>query len=196
MYDFINANGLEKIKEVDAKGRTFVYEWINNVPLNGNADTIFVNYFRCRLVTPQEDGENKVTYIGSWITNLPINNENIALYVKGSRCRWRVENECFNTLKNNGYELTHNYGHGKENLCFNFYVLTLLSFLSHQILELTDPLYQKVRTTLVTLKSFWLHVRSTFNMILFETWEDMLDFVLNPDNYKFEKYVFKPPSVL
>lgn len=85
MYEFINNNELTKAKEIDAKGRTFVYEWINNVPLNGNDNTIFVNYFRCRLVTPKENEENKVTYIGSWITNLPISNENIALYVKGSR---------------------------------------------------------------------------------------------------------------
>jgi hypothetical protein len=33
MYDFIDNNELNKTKEIDAKGRTFVYEWINNVPL-------------------------------------------------------------------------------------------------------------------------------------------------------------------
>ena len=199
MYDFINNNELNKTKEVDAKGRTFVYEWINNVPLNGNDNTTFVNYFRCRLVTPQGNEPNKVTYIGSWITNLPINNENIALYVRGSRCRWRVENECFNTLKNNGYELTHNYGHGKNNLCFNFYVLTLLAFFSHQILELTDLIYQKTRKSLVTLRSFWQEIRVMFNRFLFESWEYMLDFILDSEKYLGKDCTprappFSPPS--
>lgn len=193
MYEHINNNEFEKIKEADSKGRTFVYEWINNVPLNGNDETILINYFRCRLVTPQKDEKNKVTHIGSWITNLSINSNNIALYVKGSRCRWRIENECFNTLKNNGYSLTHNYGHGKENLCFNFYILTLLSFLSHQILELTDLLYKEVRASLVTLKNFWQHVRSAFNMLLFESWECMLNFIIDPEVYVAIKRPARPP---
>lgn len=114
----------------------------------------------------QEDGTNKVTYIGSWITNLLTDSDNIALYVKGSRCRWRVENECFNALKNNGYELAHNYGHGKNSLCFNFYVLTLLAFLSQPILELTDLIYQKARKSLVKLRSFWQELGVMFNRFL------------------------------
>lgn len=32
MYEFISNNELSKVKEFDAKGRTFVYQWINNVP--------------------------------------------------------------------------------------------------------------------------------------------------------------------
>lgn len=35
---------------------------------------------------------------------------NIVNVVKGARCRWRIENETFNTLKNQGY----NFGHGKK----------------------------------------------------------------------------------
>ena len=46
--------------------------------------------------------------------------------VKGGRARWKIENECFNTLKNQGYCIDHSYGHGDKNLCFNFYLLTLI----------------------------------------------------------------------
>lgn len=48
-------------------------------------------------------------------------------------------------LKNQGYHLEHNFGHGQQNLAMIFFVLNLLAFYVHQILELTDPLYQKVR---------------------------------------------------
>jgi len=36
---------------------------------------------------------------------------------RGGRARWRIENETFNTLKNQGYHFAHNYGHGENNLC-------------------------------------------------------------------------------
>ena len=29
--------------------------------------------------------------------------------------RWKIENETFNVLKNNGYNPEHNFGHGKQN---------------------------------------------------------------------------------
>jgi hypothetical protein len=43
---------------------------------------------------------------------------------KAGRCRWKIENECFNTLKNQGYHLEHNYGHGQKNLSYNMYLFT------------------------------------------------------------------------
>jgi hypothetical protein len=42
--------------------------------------------------------------------------------------QFKVENEYFNTLKNQGYHLTHNYWHGENHLAFNFYLVTLLAF--------------------------------------------------------------------
>jgi hypothetical protein len=43
-----------------------------------------------------------------------------------------------------GYHAEHNFGHGKKNLSFNFFLFTLLAFFMHQIIELRDPLYQIV----------------------------------------------------
>jgi hypothetical protein len=94
--------------------------------------------------------------------------------VKGARSRWKIENECFNTLKNQGYQIEHNYGHGEKNLCFNFYIFTILAFLLHQILELTDGLYQKTRETCRTLIAFWQYVRVFFDIKIFNSWESML----------------------
>ncbi|MFT6776791.1 MAG: hypothetical protein ACJAV1_000703 [Paraglaciecola sp.] len=56
-----------------------------------------------------------------------------------------IENECFNSLKNQGYELTHHYGDGKSNLSLNMYLLTLLALTFHQVFELTDGMYQVYR---------------------------------------------------
>jgi hypothetical protein len=38
-------------------------------------------------------------------TNLEVNKENIVKITKAARTRWRIENQCFNTLKNFRYEL-------------------------------------------------------------------------------------------
>ena len=36
--------------------------------------------------------------------------------MRGGRARWKIENETFNTLKNQGYHFEHNYGHGKKSV--------------------------------------------------------------------------------
>ena len=47
------------------------------------------------------------------------------------RARWKIENETFNVLKTNGYNLEHNFGHGKETLASVLVVLNLLAFGFH-----------------------------------------------------------------
>ena len=42
--------------------------------------------------------------------------ENVWDIMRGGRARWKIENETFNTLKNQGYHLEHNYEHGEQNL--------------------------------------------------------------------------------
>jgi len=36
------------------------------------------------------------------------------LLMRGGRARWKIENETFNTLKNQGYHYEHNFGHGQQ----------------------------------------------------------------------------------
>lgn len=178
--------GEVKIKRVDDdKGRTHVYEWINEVPLNGNDDFILVNFFSYRILTPDEKtGEKKVTFKYSWITDFEVTSKNIEELVRTGRCRWKIENECFNTLKNQGYNISHNYGHGTQNLSFNFLLLTLLAFFCHQIAELTDALYRECRKKLGSKIELWGNVRAFIRIILFETWEMLFKFVLNPKSFQ------------
>ena len=163
----------QKKETVDHTGRRFIYKWATDVKLNSGSD-LKVNVFQLFIVTPQKDGSKKSTRTGVWVTNLDVSCQNIEWLVKGARSRWKIENECFNTLKNQGYQIEHNYGHGEKNLCFNFYIFTILAFLLHQILELTDELYQKTRETCRTLIAFWQYVRVFFDIKIFNSWESML----------------------
>src|SRR5208337_4274670 len=58
------------------------------------------------------------------------------------RARWKIENETFNTLKNQGYHLEHNYGHGEQNLSVVLALMMMLAFLVDQVQQLCCPLFQ------------------------------------------------------
>ena len=47
------------------------------------------------------------------------------------RARWKIENETFNVLKTNGYNLEHSFGHGKQTLASVLLTLNLLAFAFH-----------------------------------------------------------------
>ena len=166
-----------RLELTDSKGRRLCYQWINTVPLNGTRDADDVNFFQFQIVSK----DNKITYKNSWVTDIHIDRNNIVDLVKGGRARWKIENETFNTLKNQGYHLEHNFGHGQLNLSFVFFMLNLLAFYVHQILELTDRLYQTVRYKKFTSrKEYFNQLRCTFRIILFNNWQHMLNYILHP----------------
>ncbi len=161
----------------DDKGRRHRYQWVNQVPLNGSKDADPVNFFAYQLVNKA----GKVTYKNSWVTDIVVDAHNVATLVKGGRARWKIENETFNTLKNQGYHLEHNFGHGRQNLSMIFFMLNLLAFYVHQILEFTDRLYQTVRYQKFTSrKEFWNQLRCTFRILVFRDFEHMLAYILHP----------------
>ena len=184
MMDWLRAYPkLNSIEHVDKKGRKHLYEWMNNVPLNGREDAVNVNFMQYKIIIEKEDGSEKINYINSWVTDIIVTEDNITKLANGGRCRWKCENECFNTLKNQGYFLEHNYGHGKKNLCFNFYILTLLAFYFHQIFELTDLMYQACRKKFGSKRHLWEKLRSYVCIIVFKSWRHLLDFALSPTAY-------------
>jgi hypothetical protein len=176
-------NEMRMLKEttrltVKGGGRTHIYEWINGVPLNDNKRTVMVNYFACWI---EKDGE--VTYHNSWVTDLVVSTENVAQLVKIGRRRWKIENETFNTLKNQGYHLEHNYGHGKKHLSFNFFLLNLLAFFMHQIFELTYIVYQQLRKKFGSKRNLWDHLRASLYLIIFADIDNYFERMLDPRKF-------------
>jgi hypothetical protein len=165
-------------EHVDHKGRTHVYEWVNEVPLNGNEDAPSVNYFEYWLKDSQKTG-----YHNSWVTDLPLDDECIEEMVRIGRSRWMIENHVFNTVKNHGYHIEHNYGHGVRNLSFNFFLLNMLAFFLHQIFELTDRTYQWLRRHMGSKKNLWDHIRILCHSIVFADWDDLLSRIAHDSGY-------------
>ncbi len=177
--DLIALGDGHSLELVDEKSRRHCFQWVIQVPLNGTKDADLVNFFQYQLVAKT----GKVTYKNSWVTDSHVDADNVISLVKGGRARWKIENETFNTLKNQGYHLEHNFGHGQQNLSMIFFVLNLLAFYVHQILELTDALYHKVRYTKFTSrKEYWNQLRCTLRILIFSRWESLLQFILDPES--------------
>jgi len=85
-----------------------------------------------------------------------------------------IENENNNTLKIKGYNLKHNFGHGKKHLSSLLMTFNLLAFLFHTLLDMMDSKYQLVRCKLPTRKTFFDDIRALTRYICFESWHGLL----------------------
>ena len=65
--------------------------------------------------------------------------------MRAGRARWKIENETFNTLKNQGYCFEHNFVHGKKNLSTVFAFLMMLAFLIDQIQQRCCKLFRQAQ---------------------------------------------------
>jgi hypothetical protein len=121
----------------------------------------------------EHDREGQQLYHNAWCTDLEVTADNVAAIGGIGRSRWKIENEHFNVPKNHGYELEHNYGHGKQTLSMVFDLLNLLAFIAHGILERGDRLYQRCLAT-TSRRELWHTLRTAMRMILVSAWADFL----------------------
>lgn len=154
LMDNVQSLDKSKIETLSLRKNKLIIEWVNDVELF-TSTKVRTNYIAAWELVPQKDGSNKSQYYGKWITDLEITSDNAKTIIDGARAHWKIENECFNSLKNHGYNIEHNYGHGSENLCYNFYNFTLLAFTIHQIHQLVDKLFQEMREQFGRLGSLW-----------------------------------------
>ena len=184
LFEWVNDfSEVPSLEIIDDTGRTHQYRWKNAVPLHGETNAVTVNFLEYHLINQK----GKVTYRNSWVTDFQISVQNIIQLVQAGRCRWKIENECFNTLKNQGYYIEHNYGHGKQCLSYNMYLLTLLAFYFHQIFELTDGAYQACRVKAGSKRYLWEVFRGRIQFLIMDSWEEIMDMYLNPDDYEVTK---------
>jgi len=115
----------------------------------------------------------------SWITDLEVTGENVCQFMRGARARWKIENETFNTLKNQGYQFGHNFGLGKQHLSEVFVLLMMLAFLVDQIQQLCCPLFRAAWKKWKTKRSFWEKVRIHFHAFVLGTMEELYRSLLN-----------------
>src|SRR4029077_2916311 len=113
----------------------------------------------CQFIEYWEMGAEKVQHF-SWVTDLRVSRRNVFHLMRGGRARWKIENETFNTLKNQGYNFEHHYGHGEQNLSVVFAILMMRAFLVDQSQQACCALFQAVWTKLGSKRLLWERMRA------------------------------------
>jgi len=175
----------EQVQVAEQAGRVTYYErrdraagilhrfrFVNDVPLNASNADVRVNF-----IEYWEMGENTVQHF-SWVTDLRVSKRNVYRLMRGGRARWKIENETFNTLKNQGYHFEHNYGHGQQNLSVVFAMLMMLAFLVDQTQQLCCALFQAVWAKLGSKRLLWERLRALFYDYALESMRQLLEALL------------------
>jgi hypothetical protein len=145
------------------------FRFDNALPLNeSNADE------RVNVLEYWEVHPDRRVQSFSWITDFLLTPESVWAIMRGGRARWKIENETFNTLKNRGYHLEHNYGHGEKNLSVVLALLMMLAFLVDQVQQLCCPVFQAAWHKLGTKRQLWEEIRLHFRLLVFESQAELL----------------------
>ena len=175
----------ERVETVKRGKQRFrhIYRWLCDLPLRDGTDAMHVNWLAIEIINPA----GEVSYRNSFVTDLPVNRDNVVELAACGRARWKVENETFNTLKTKGYNLEHNFGHGRDHLAAVLVILNLLAFACHTVADFVDVRWQKAREKAGTRTGFFDHLRSITVFLVFPTWNDLLA------TLAFEKVPPRPP---
>ena len=153
----------------------FVHKLPLNLPLNDSNQDLLINF----LQYAEYDADGRRRKYFTWVTDLRITRGNARHLVRGGRTRWKIENETFNTLKNQGYQLDHNFGHGSQNLSVVFAMLMMLAFLVDQTQQLCCPLFRSVWKKLRTKRALWDNLRSHFRHFKFTSMQHLYEVILH-----------------
>ena len=149
----------------DEEGVTHRFRWVNGVSLNQQHPELHVNFLEY-----WEEGNGKTRHF-TWITDFTLSTDNVFAIMRGGRARWRIENETFNTLKNQGYHFEHNFGHGHQHLATNFSMLMMLAFAVDQIQAHCCAFFQQALRAQHAKTYLWEKMRAFFVSFYIQDWE-------------------------
>jgi len=145
------------------------FRFVCEMPLNESHADLRVNFIEC-----WETVGGKVQHF-SWVTDLCVNKGTVYRLMQGARVRWRIENETFNTLKNQGYHFEHHFGHGYEHLSVVFAALMMLAFLVDQVQQLSCPLFQAAWAKWGSKRLLWEKMRALFYAYALESMQQLFE---------------------
>lgn len=176
-YDYLFKWREELVTEheiVADDGTKHYFRFANEIPLNGSHQDVKINVLDYYEI--QSTGKKKHF---TWITDLQLTKSTVYQVMKGGRARWKIENETFNTLKNQGYHFEHNYGHGNKYLTTIFAYLMMLAFLIDQIQQLCCKLFKAALAFAKSKIRFWEKLRGYFTLYVISSWEELYDAIAN-----------------
>lgn len=175
---------VEEFEAVDSDGVHRRYQLARSVPLNASHPDVRVDFLD--VWEPGSDGEQRrFTYILDPL--LALCRERAEHWMRAGRSRWNIENETFNTLKNQGYHFEHNYGHGHQNLSTVLAMLMMLAFLVDQTQQLCCPQFAAAWQKCISKRALWERMRAIFHQFQVRSMQQIYEAMLS---------VRKPPVKL
>ncbi len=144
------------------------FYWMNNVPLNGQGN------IRLNSLYYEQHAKGKKKSF-SWISSLKLRKSNVYEMMRGARARWKIENEGFNTLKNQGYHFEHNYGHGYNHLCNVMASIMLLAFTIDQIVQATNRIFNDIWIAAKAKNRVWERIRAIFMIQVVKSFKELFN---------------------
>ena len=152
----------------DRDGVRHEFRYLEGAALNKSHPDLKINVLDYRETKPEGSRQHF-----TWVTDLPVNRRTVMRLMRAGRARWRVENETFNTLKNQSYELGHNFGHGHCNLSDIMANLMMLAFLIDQVEQRCCALFAAALEKAERLKYLREDIRSFFRSFRIPDWETL-----------------------
>lgn len=167
-------NQIEQCESYNIKlnGITHKFRYCNDVSLNASNLELKTN-----VIFYEEHSTDGVKKF-SWVTSHKIDRKNIMQIMESGRARWKIENETFNTLKNQGYNLEHCYGLGKKNLSVNFMKIMMLAFLVDQIQQTCCRLFQAALSRLGAKIKVWDDIKAYIKCFVINSMEDVFKIIV------------------
>ena len=159
----------------DERGFRHRFRYLNGAPLNESNFELEVNFLEYWEQAP----DGTVQHF-SWVSDIPIDDRNLMTLMRGARARWKIENETFNTLKNQGYRFEHNFGHGDPHLSTVPMHLMMLAFLIDQLQQRCCRLFQAAATAAKTKTRLWRKLRNRFDLCLIPSWDALYRSIVRP----------------
>lgn len=174
LHSWLDGAEVPTLEQKIKQGARFVtqrYRWLADVPIRDGKNALIVNWLEIEIV----DAAGKTAYRNSFVTDLAVSKDNVAELAACARARWKIENETFNTLKTKGYNLEHNFGHGKQYLAAFLATLNLIAFAMHTVADLADASWREARKAVGTRKRFFEDLRALTTYLVFPSWRLLVE---------------------
>lgn len=148
-----NNNRTERLIDRN-KSITQYHVWVNEIDYHGH----LLSWVKClKQVEKIEGGEVKSCQFVH-ITDLPVTYDNVVKISRTARLRCNIENQGFNTQKNQGYRLKHKYSRNNLNASKNYYQCLQIGHLLNQLVELSSDFKELFTNGKMTVRHLWKNV--------------------------------------
>ncbi|MGH2623737.1 MAG: transposase, partial [Sphingobacterium sp.] len=145
------------------------YQWIPSLSYKG----LELNWLECLWPQPAKDLPERSPLRFTYLTNLapdhshPLLNSTLAKVAEYGRMRWKIENEGFNTQKNQGFHLHHKFSRRSVSTLHVYYMLLQMAHIITQIaVHSREIILLMNKYPKLTLKYLWERLRAILEMRL------------------------------